>query len=203
MSWLDAFRPQMEAKVKALLAQRSFSPDLAFDFEHVKAAVEIVEAALNETQGVAQEAGQARAFDAVARAGAAAAAGKPFSFIDEGIFTGNATILGNAFLTFPRILRGSLFIAICSHTEHVLRAWCRWLHEVWSLAKPLGEKSKHESDLQNCMRYLRDEAKLAVDGYEAWPEWPVIDNCRIARNCLAHHGGIVPDKYLGPTIRSR
>ena len=196
MNWLEAMRPQMEAKIAAMLAQKEFSPDLVFDFVHVQAAIKIVEAAISETQALAQDAATTRALEAPAKAAAAMATGKPFNFIEEGIFTGNAGILGNAYLTFPRILRGSLFIAICSHVEHVLRQWCRWLHREWSLPKPLGKKAKHESDLQNCMRYLRDDASLALAGYEHWPEWPIIDTYRVARNCLAHDGGIVPDEHL-------
>ena len=58
------------------------------------------------------------------------------------------------------------------------------------------EEGKQESDLQNCMRYLRDEAKLALSAYEQWPEWPIIDTYRIVRNCLTHDGGSVPDEHL-------
>ncbi len=193
MNWLEAMRPQMEAKIAADFAQRAFSPDLIFDFDHVQAAIKIVEAAISEAQAAAQDAGTTRALEAPSKAAAAMAAGKPFSFIEEGIFTGNASILWTVSETFPRILRGALFIAICSHVEHVLRQWCRWLRGEWGILKPLGNA---KPDLENCMRFLRDDASLALTGYEQWPEWPIIATYRVARNCLAHDGGIVSDKDL-------
>jgi DNA-binding CsgD family transcriptional regulator len=71
MNWLDAMKPQMDAKIAEMLARRGFSPDLVFDFDHVHAAVEIVEAAIAGTQRVTESVAHARAIDAVQRAGAA------------------------------------------------------------------------------------------------------------------------------------
>src|SRR5580698_810010 len=133
MNWLDAMWPQVEAKLKAAFGQRAFAPDLVFDFEHVQGAIEIVEAAIADTQKAAEASLAERARDAVVRAGQALASRKPFSFIEEGVFSGMAAPLTNIHLTFPMILRRSLFIAVCSHVEHVLRQWCRWLEREWKL----------------------------------------------------------------------
>ena len=97
----------------------------------------------------------------------------------------------NAEMTFPIILRRSIMIAISSHVEHVLRRWCELLHGEWSLPRKLGKPSNGQSDLQNCMIYLKDVAGLSLGDFEKWPEWLHVDGYRVARNCLAHNGGIV------------
>ena len=196
MSWLEKMLPQMIAKAKQVFGQRPFAPELVFDFEHVQAAIKIVEAAIAETKVSATDFGQERVREAVARAGAAALKGEKFSFIEDGVFSGNAAALWTTHMTFPMILRRSLFIAICSHVEHTLRQWCRWLHREWGLSKELGKKQSHESDLQNCVNYLPDVAGLQLAGYEQWPEWVQLDTYRVARNCLVHDGGIIPDRNL-------
>jgi hypothetical protein len=43
------------------------------------------------------------------------------------------------------------------------------------------------------MNYLRDVAGLALADYPQWKEWEALDAYRVARNKLAHNGGIVLD----------
>ena len=45
-NWLEAMQPEMDAKIREILAQQRFSPVVAFDFDHVQTAVEIVQAAM-------------------------------------------------------------------------------------------------------------------------------------------------------------
>ncbi len=61
--------------------------------------------------------------------------------------------LWEAEMTFPLILRRSLFIAICSHVEHVLRRWCHMLRGEWELARDLKAFPRtppRESNLHHC-----------------------------------------------------
>jgi hypothetical protein len=133
----------------------------------------------------------------VQKAAEAVLAGRPFSFIEEGPFTGMSAGLWNVHWTFPMILRRSLFVAVCSHTEHVLRRWSHHLRERWAIGRKLGRPKDGKTDIQNCMEYLRDEVKLGVDGFEQWPEWIAVDTNRLIRNLLTHDGGIVLDDDRG------
>lgn len=191
-SWLDTMLESEAVQKKLAEVKKSLdrgnSPDLIFDFDHVMGAIGIVEAAITETQGAVHDWSTKRAM--------AAAANPQTNFIEEGIFTGMAAPMWNAHWTLPMILRRSLFLTVSTHTEHVLRQWCRSLQERWSIQQPLGRKPRDKTDLQHCMEYLRDAIGLGVGGFEKWPEWLVLDTNRIIRNCLAHDGGLVPNEHL-------
>lgn len=182
MSWLEALTKEMLAKMPA----RPFAPSLIFGFEQVQRAIEVIECASKAEQDGAR----AAASEAVREA----TRDPSRSFIDKPLFAPMGQAAWYAEMTLPLILRRSLFIAICSHVEHVLRRWCHLLHEEWSLTRNLQTFPKappRESDLHHCMRYLRDEAALALTGFETWPEWMRLDAYRVVRNRLTHDGGIV------------
>lgn len=184
MTWLKTL---VEEKLRTM-HEAGFSPLLTFDFDHVLAAVTMVEDAIDREQaGTREETGKAR------KAARTAGTDPNQSFLDNPVFAHLGVELFNSALTFPLILRRAMLIAISSHVEHVLRQWCRWLHQEWSLSKPLGKKAHNESELQNCLRYLQVEAGLVGLSYDQWPEWPLIDGYRVARNSLAHDGGIVDE----------
>ncbi len=183
MSWLnDATKRILEKQ-----PPEPFAPNLIFGFDEVHQVIQIAETAIDANIEESRKVGS----EAVMRA----AANPMHSFVEEPVFTPMAAGLWDAEMTFPVILRRALFIAICSHVEHVLRRWCRLLHATWSLKQDLKalKKNPKESDLHHCLRYLRDEATLAIVDFEQWPEWSRIDAYRVARNRLAHDGGIVED----------
>lgn len=181
MSWMAKLTEEMIGK----LPPKTYSPSLIFGFEDVLAAINLVEVAIAQYQGAVGEAARNLAIQA--------ATNPLHSYTESPVFSPMAVAMGDAELTFPVILRRSLLIAICSHAEHVLRRWCHWLHKEWSLRQDLKSFGKlaHESDLHCCMRYLRDEAGLALGSFETWPEWIQLDTYRVVRNKLAHDGGIV------------
>jgi hypothetical protein len=193
VTWLDTITKEMLAN----LPQRAFAPSLIFDFDHVREAVAMAEAAIIRKQDATQT---------ERREIATKAAQNPFhSYVKDLVFTPMGEALYHSALTFPLILRRALLIAICSHIEHALKQWCAMLHATWQLpmktrTKP-GKasadefpKRQHESDLHYCMRYLHDVAGLALGDFDQWAEWAAIDAYRLARNCLAHSGGIVEDE---------
>lgn len=183
VSWLDKLSKEMIAR----LPPRPFAPPVTFDFEDVRRAIELVEATIERNKTETAEASRAAAMKA--------AMDPSHSFIEKPVFAPMAAAFWEAEMTFPLILRRSLLIAISAHTEHVLRCWCRWLEAEWSLPRGVTEfkKERRESDLHQNVRYLRDEAKIALTDFEGWPEWQRVDAYRIARNCLAHDGGAVED----------
>jgi hypothetical protein len=184
MSWID----RLVKEKLATLKPPSFAPNLIFGFDDVRRVIQLVEAAIDTNKVSTQEAGQ----DSLRRA----AADPSHNWVDRPVFAPMADSMWEAEMTFPLILRRALFIAICAHVEHVLRQWCELLHDEWSLASELRSFSRtpaREADVHRCMRYLRDAAGLAIGDFEQWPEWPKIDACRVARNLLAHDGGLVED----------
>jgi hypothetical protein len=192
MSWLKTLTDEMLKR----LPQRQFSPVLIFGFDDVSAAIEIVEKAIAESSA---------ATEALSTAQAKKAAADPsHSYIENPVFAPMAAEFWKAEMTFPIILRRSLFIAICSHVEHVLRQWCDFLDAEWTLKQPFGsfKKRGNESDLHHCVRYLHDVAALPLADFESWQEWNALDAYRIARNCLAHNGGLVDRATDGPKIES-
>lgn len=177
MNWLSTL---IQEKLKRLRSRMTM-PNLAFGFDDVRRAIDLVERGVEEHRREATTAGH--------RALHAAIANPNHSFMENPVFAPMASEMWYAEQTFPMILRRSLFIAICSHVEHVLKRWCKLLEQTWSL-KPRKKKAG-ETDLACCMRYLRDEAGLQLSDYELWDEWSKLDSYRIARNALTHDGGIV------------
>ncbi|MGH7439453.1 MAG: hypothetical protein ACRENE_27505 [Polyangiaceae bacterium] len=179
MGWLE----DLAAGMAVGAPRPALSPSLVFD--DVRAAIAMVEEAIAERRGATQDEGMARAVKA---------AQDPFhDYVREPVSAPMAATMWKSALTFPRILRGAMLISVGSHVEHVLRSWCSLLEKRWSLPKPLGPKPRGASDLQNCMTYLRDVAGLALADYPQWKEWEALDAYRVARNRLAHNGGIVLD----------
>jgi hypothetical protein len=182
MTWLEKLVPEMLAN----LPRPVFAPHLIFGFDHVQKAIVMIEGAIDLQRG--------EAIAAVASASIAAAQDPHHNWVKNPVIAPAAVALRNAEMTFPLILRRSLFIAICSHVEYALRRWCEMLHQEWSLPRDLDHFTKtppREADLHHCMRYIRDEAGLALGDFEQWTEWVYIDACRLARNRLAHNGGII------------
>lgn len=180
MSWLGELLNQKLAELPAPVLR----PSAAYGFDDVRRAIDLIEKGVEENRAATLT----RRHEEVL----AAAADPTRSFVKEGIFTGMALNALYSEMTFPMILRRSLLIAICSHVEHVLRRWCGLLQDAWSLpAFEPKKKQGGESDLHRCMRYLRDDAALAIDGFEDWAEWELLEGYRKARNALTHDGGIV------------
>jgi hypothetical protein len=166
-----------------------FSPTLIFNFDHVRAAVAMIEGAIEK------ERAELRVATSAARRATRAVQDPNHSFLEDPVMAPLAVAIFDSALTFPMILRRAMLIAIASHVEHVLRRWCAWLHEEWRIQRTEKELwQKGESDVHRCMRYLRDETGLALGDFEKWQEWAPIDGYRVARNCLAHNGGIVESK---------
>ena len=183
MSWLE----KLAAGFPVGSPTQALSPSLMFDFDDVREAVAMVERAIADRQSETEVKMTGRAL--------AIATDPTRSFLAEGPFASSLPAMWKSALTFPRILRGALLVAICSHVEHVLREWCVLLREEWSLPKKLGRRAPPGvSDLKHCMTYLKDVAGLAVKGFERWDEWKAIDAYKTARNCLAHHGGLARKK---------
>jgi hypothetical protein len=119
--WLD----QLSEQWRRQLPKAPRSPDQLYDFEHVREAIAIVEKAIEHSRLEAEKAGGQSIEQAVAN---------PYhSYIENPVFARLAVAMWRTEMTFPLILRRALFIAICSHTEHVLKRWCRFLHAEWKL----------------------------------------------------------------------
>jgi hypothetical protein len=176
----------MSQLYKIPLPEPPFSPGLIFHFDHVKAAIAMVEDAIMAAQR------KQRADTSSQRRAMQAASDPNHSFLEAAVMAPSVDAIWDSALTFPQILRRSLFIAVASHTEHVLHVWCEWLRKKWLLG-PLGKSRKGTADIVHFMAYLRDVANLPLAGFEQWSEWPAIDAARLARNALAHNGGIEVD----------
>jgi hypothetical protein len=168
------------------MPKRPISPMLIFGFEDIADVIRLVESAITSHSAETE----AQANEMVTQSAQGAFEG---DFLSRGIFRSIAASYARSESIFPMILRRSVLIAIASHVEHVLRQWCPMLQTRLSLGRTLDDfqKHNHEADVHWCMRYLHEEAHLAVAGFETWPEWLDLDAYRHARNALAHNGGIV------------
>jgi hypothetical protein len=74
-------------------------------------------------------------------------------------------------------------------------SWCESISKDPSIPQKFGKFKRDggESYPHHYVRYLRDGANIPVGDFEKWPEWEPLDAYRLARNCLAHNGGIVED----------
>jgi hypothetical protein len=109
---------------------------------------------------------------------AKAAADPRHDFIRDPVLAPMAAMMWNAEMTFPLILRRSVFIAICAYVEHLLRRWCAFLHVQWKLAedpKTYEVNNEGKRGTQTLVRYLRDIAGLEIADYGNWPEWSKLD----------------------------
>lgn len=180
MSWLEEIVGEM---VKNLPGD-AFT-DWTFGFADIQRVVDLVEKAVDQNAAEAADAGRAAALKA--------AADPSHSFVKNPVFAPMGQELLKADLTFPRILRSVLLIAIYSHTEFLLLSWCESISQDPDVSKVLKKTQKGESYPARYLRYLRDDGTLAVGDFTTWPEWYAIDAYRVARNCLAHRGGVVDD----------
>jgi hypothetical protein len=183
-SWLD----EMTEEMARSLPKPRFCPNLIFDFDHVRAAIALVETGI---EGLRQETQRTHH-----KALVNAAADPRHRFVKQPVFGPMAADMWNVDMTFPLILRRSVFIAICSHLEHVLRRWGDFLHGEWKLAqdvKTYEATGKGKRTVHTLVRYLRDVAGLQIADFGNWPEWTKFDAYFVARNCLVHFGGIIED----------
>lgn len=187
MTWLDDLVKRHIDRIPK--APKVFVPAAAFNFNDVRAVVAIGEQAISTVQSEEAAAAQARVRDAVQ-----SAASPDFSFVEQGVFSNMALAFWKTEMTFPQVLRRAMLVATYSHVEHVLRRWCDGLEREWNLTEgmpPFRRRLSGASTQECCIRYLRDVAALAFNGYQNWPEWTRLDDYRCARNCLAHDGGTV------------
>jgi hypothetical protein len=191
MSWLQKIVDEMLVNTPKPTV---LTPSLIFGFDDVRTAIEMVEGAIDRKKTEVMEAGHA--------ALAKAARNPDHSWVKNPVFGPFQAAMWESDIGFPMILRRSLLIAIYSHVEHILLRWCHWLHEQWSLKNDVGsiKRSKGESTPHFYLRYLRDVAGLDCGDFRQWPEWPSLDAYRLARNCLAHDGGIVDNAADGVKI---
>jgi hypothetical protein len=160
----------------------------------VEAAIAIVEDAVKASKVEVDEARQTALAKAVTDPN--------HSFTRQPVFAPMAAATWDVEMTFPLILRRSLFIAVCSHIEHVLHRWCDFLRAEWNLvlepkafAKKSKKKNKGETTSKALMRYVVEVAQVgAIANYETWPELAKLEAYWRARNCIVHDGGIVDDE---------
>jgi hypothetical protein len=177
MSWLD----QIAKEITKNMPKDTFT-DWTFGFEDILRVVELVEKAAQRNSAETEESH---------RAAALKAAEDPFHDLTTNpVFAPMAMSLWKSEMTFPQILRSALFIAIYSHTEYLLRSWCESTLPKGS-PKSFRKKEPRESQLHRYLRYLKEDAKFELDNFATWPEWQCIDRYRLARNCLAHNGGVI------------
>lgn len=180
MTWLDAIVGDMLKN----LPPDAFS-DRSGGLDDVVRVIALLEKAIEEN---------ARATSDARDAALAKALADPFhSFARNPIFAPAGVEQRKAEMTFPRIMRSSLLIAIYSHTEYLLLSWCESISKDPAVTQKFGafKRNADESYPHHYLRYLRDGATIPLGDFEKWPEWAPLDAYRLARNCLAHNGGIV------------
>ena len=180
MSWLKEIAGEMIKK----LPENAFA-DWTFGFADIQRVVDLAEKAVEQNAAETADAGRAAALKA--------AADPSHSFVKNSVFAPMGQELLKAELTFPRILRSALLIAIYSHTEFLLLSWCESISNDPNVSKVLKKTQDGESYPGRYLRYLRDDAEIALGDFKIWPEWKAVDGYRRARNCLAHRGGVIDD----------
>lgn len=176
MSWLEEIVGEMVKN----LPEDAFT-DWTFGFADIQRVVDLVEKAVEKNAVETADAGRAAVLKAAADSSR------------DPVFAPMGQALLKAELTFPRVLRSALLIAIYSHTEFLLLSWCESISQDPDVSKVLKKTQKCESYLARYLRYLRDDGTLDVGDFTTWPEWHAIDGYRVTRNYLAHRGGIVDD----------
>lgn len=178
-SWLEQYTEEIVKNWPAPVLR----PSVAYGLHHIQHVIELVERAIEQHKSDVREEG----LEALR-----AATANPFhSFIEQPAF---APMAMSAEMTFPMILRNSLFIAIASHFEHVLRRWCKLVASEWSLpAFPRKPKNRNLPVLHHCLCYLRDVAGLQLGALAESQEWQRLDAARLVRNALIHDGGVLDE----------
>lgn len=180
MSALDEILKEMMKNVPADLGV-----DRTFGFGDIRRVIGIAEAAISQHSTATSNALSAAALNA--------AKNPAHDFVSKPIFAGASLELFNVDWTFARLFRASLLIAIYSHTEYLLLSWCESVAQDEDVARDLRRTRTGESYPARYLRFLRDEAGIAIGDFTSWPEWSAIDAYRRARNALAHRGGVVED----------
>lgn len=183
MSWLKKL---MDEKLTNLPKDALMDP--TFGFGDIHRVVEIVETALHADEETTT---QSHRESLMAAARDAFPDGKGYS-----TFTSMAQDLWKTKMTFPRVARNALLIAIYSHAEFLLLSWC----EQSAMATP--KRLSGKPSLDHYLAFLRDEEALPFGDFKLWAEWQVMDAYRHARNCLAHHGGQLDAKTDRAAIAS-
>lgn len=178
MSWLE----EMTSQIMSNLPKDRFI-DWSFGYGDIERVVALVENAI--TSNVAETAEKSRS------AALKAAADPSHDYIKNPIFAVSGAEFWKAEMTFPRVLRASLMVAIYSHMEYLLLSWCESIASDAAALKGLRKLRDGESYPARYLRFLRDDAQIALGDFTQWPEWEFIEGYRRARNCLAHRGGVV------------
>lgn len=188
MTWLDAAMGEMLKNIPD-----DVRVDRTFGFGDIRQVIVLAEKAIEQKSAAVREAFEARL--------AKALADPTHSFIRNPVFAPAGVETFKADLTFPWILRSSLLIAVYSRTEYLLLSWCESVSEEPGLSRRLRRtKATGESDPHRYLRFLRDEVGIGLGDFTTWPECASIDAYRLARNCLAHRGGVVDDEAEGTRI---
>lgn len=161
-------------------------PATLFDFEDVLQAAALVEGAVQRHSEAKRAEGEERY--------RGMAADPSRSFLKELPFTKMALDSWKTDFVFPAILRGSLLVAVCSHTEGVLKLWCRGLEENWKLVSG-WKKRPNERASDASLRYLAEVAGLVMPTVGAWPEVAKLNAYWDVRNFIVHSASVV-DKEL-------
>lgn len=176
MSWFEIMLQERLANLP-----KDALVDDTFGFGDIHKVVDLVETAVEEN---AEKISRANHASLLAAARDPFAEGK-----DYATFRPMAADFWQTEMTFPRVARNALLIAIYSHAEYLLRSWCEAIAAEPD-GPPLKQKGKTESHVGWYLRYL-NEVGLELGDHAQWPEWEAMDGYRRARNCLAHNGGIV------------
>lgn len=182
MGWLDEILGETLKNLKP-----GMFTDWSFGFADMQSAITLVETAIKRNEVETAEAGRAAALKAAADPG--------HSYMKNPVFVPMGRELRKASRTLPRLLRSGLFIQIYSQTEFLLLAWCESLSDdAGALSKHLKKRNDKESSIARYLRFLRDDANIALGDFTTWPEWEAIDDgYRAARNALAHRGGVIDE----------
>jgi hypothetical protein len=187
MGWLDEIVGEMIKNIPD-----DVRVDRTFGFGDIRQVIALAEKAIVRQSEDARAALDARA--------SKAAADPTHSWVKNPIFASAGRDILKADLTFPRIFRSSLFIAIYSHTEYLLLSWCESIPDQENVSQRLRRTERGESYPARYLRFLRDDVGFALGDFTTWPEWQAIDAYRRARNCLAHRGGVVDDEEEAKAI---
>jgi len=141
MSWLDAILGDMLKN----LPPDAFS-DRSGGLDDVARVIALLEKAIEENAGATTEAH---------RAVLSKAAADPFhSFVENPVFAPAGVEQWKAEMTFPRILRSSLLIAIYSHTEYLLLSWCESISKDPSIPQKFGKFKRDGGESYSPLRAL-------------------------------------------------
>lgn len=179
MSWLKTLMDE-----KLVRDARETLADRTFGFENIRRVAALIESAVKANATATKDAHQASLL---------AAARDPLPDAKNySTFRAMGADYWKTEMTFPRVARNALLIAIYSQTESLLLSWCMSAAiDAVAAKSALKKRAKGEAMLDRYLRCLRDDVGIEIGDFSRWPEWEAIDGYRRARNCLAHNGGVV------------